>query len=267
MDIFRTRQGASPILLSMPHSGMVVPPTLVNDLTQKAQQLPDTDWHLSRLYSFADVLDATTVQANYSRYVIDLNRPPDNAALYPGQPGTDLCPLHGFDGDALYHPGSEPDEQEVDRRWRQYWMPYHTELKAQIDRIKKLHGFVVLYDCHSIRSRLPRLFDGELPVFNLGTADGTACSGRLQSRIEQVLVDSPYRFAVNGRFKGGYITRHYGNPSAEIHAIQMELAQSAYMEETPGYNYLPERAKELQRVLEEVLQLLLHWRPGQQSLV
>ncbi len=267
MDIFRLRRGLSPLILSMPHSGLALPPRLESRLTAAASALPDTDWHIPRLYDFARELDATILQANYSRYVVDLNRPPDDSALYPGQSGTGLCPERLFDGTPIYHGGEEPDDEETARRLRQYWQPYHEALAREIERVRNAHGYAVLYDCHSIRSVVPRLFDGELPVLNLGTAHGDSCAQELTERVERVLAASPYSHVVNGRFVGGYITRHYGRPAQQVHAMQMELAQAAYMDETPANSYRPEAAEALAEVLGQVLQVLVRWTPGQASLV
>ncbi len=267
MEIFRLTRGLSPLVLSMPHSGLAMPPRLESRLTPAAASLPDTDWHVPRLYEFARELDATVIQANYSRYVVDLNRPADDGNLYPGQAGTGLCPETQFDGTPIYHPGEEPDDQETARRVRQYWQPYHDALAKEIERVRNTHGYAVLYDCHSIRSVVPRLFEGELPVLNLGTARGGSCAADLSERVERVLAASSYRYAVNGRFVGGHITRHYGDPDENVHAMQMELAQSAYMDETPENTYRPEKAAELINVLTQVLQVLVHWRPGQASFV
>ena len=267
MEIFRLSRGLSPLVLSMPHSGLAMPPRLESRLTPAAAALPDTDWHVPRLYEFARELDATILQANYSRYVVDLNRPADDRALYPGQQGTGLIPETLFDGTPIYHPGEEPDDQETARRVRQYWQPYHDALSREIDRVRNAHGYAVLYDCHSIRSVVPRLFDGELPVFNLGTARGESCAVELSDRVARVLSSSPFSVAINGRFVGGYITRHYGDPARNVHALQMELAQQAYMDETPDNPYRPERAAKLIAVLNEVMQVLVHWTPGQASLV
>ncbi|KAA3634755.1 MAG: N-formylglutamate deformylase, partial [Proteobacteria bacterium] len=187
MEIFRLSRGLSPLVLSMPHSGLALPPRLESRLTPAAAKLPDTDWHIPQLYEFARELDCTILQANYSRYVVDLNRPADDADLYPGQAGTGLCPEVLFDGSPVYHSGEEPDDEETARRVRQYWRPYHDALQQEIARVRDSHGFAVLYDCHSIRSFVPRLFDGELPVLNLGTANGDSCAGELERRVTRAI--------------------------------------------------------------------------------
>ncbi|GJL83017.1 MAG: N-formylglutamate deformylase [marine bacterium B5-7] len=267
MEIYRLNRGRSPVILSMPHSGIELPPRLEARLSPQAAKLPDTDWHIPKLYDFAEELGCTVLKANYSRYVVDLNRPPDDAAMYPGQSGTGLCPETTFSGDPLYHPGEEPDDQETERRIRHYWQPYHDVLSSEIKRVYQNHGFAVVYDCHSIRSRVPRLFDGELPAMNFGTAKGESCAAYLQDRVVREIEASDYTYAINGRFVGGFITRHYGDPARNIHAMQMELAQSAYMREDESNSYDSAVAESLAGVLQRIVQILLHWTPGQTSLL
>lgn len=266
MEIFRLNRALSPLIVSMPHSGVALPPRLESRLTTHAATLPDTDWHIPRLYEFTRELDCTVVQANYSRYVVDLNRPADDSELYPGQSGTGLCPETLFDGNPVYHFGEEPDDQETERRIRQYWQPYHDALRKEIERVRNAHGFAILYDCHSIRSTCPRLFEGTLPTLNLGTDHGKTCDRELQIRVEKVLLSSEYTHAINGRFVGGYITRHYGRPESNVHALQMEIAQSAYMLENADNTYLEDRARKLADILTEIFGELLRWTPGQASL-
>ena len=227
--------------------------------------MPDSDWHLAELYSFAHELDCTIISANYNRLVIDLNRPPDDQALYPDQPGSALCPEILFDGNAVYYSGNEPDDSETERRLRQYWIPYHETLQEQLIRIKAEHGYAILYDCHSIAGQAPRLFDGTLPDLNLGTNRGRSCAIDLEQKIAAQLQRSPFSHVVNGRFIGGYITRRYGDPDNQVHAMQMELNQSAYMDDSQVYK--PELAQDLQRELHEILQILIHWKPGQATLL
>ncbi|MFT5112512.1 MAG: N-formylglutamate deformylase [Parasphingorhabdus sp.] len=265
MEIFNLTVGQSPLILSMPHSGLNLPPSMHPRLTPAARLIPDTDWHIPALYNFASDLDATIIQSNYNRLVIDLNRPPDDKPLYPGQAGSGLCPDQLFDGTPVYFEGEEPDEDEENRRLRQYWTPYHDTIQAQIERVKALHGFAVLYDCHSINSNVPRLFDGQLPDLNLGTANGTSCAVDLQNKLEQTMQASNFSSACNGRFVGGYITRQFGDPENQIHTIQMELGQSAYMDDPQHFN--ASLAAPLQQLLHELLQIILHWRPGQKSLL
>ncbi len=260
MDRFFLSQNTSPLLLSQPHVGLEIPETIEKRLTPEAKLRPDTDWHIDRLYAdMVEKLNATVLTARYSRYVIDLNRDPSGASLYPGQSVTELCPTTLFDDTPLYLENQGPDEAEIEKRRETYWQPYHEALAAEIARIKELHGYVLLYDCHSIRSVIPRFFKGRLPTLNLGTGDGVAADPRLACLLEEVASASPYSHALNGRFKGGYITRQYGNPADHIHAVQMELAQEDYMEETPPYSYLEDRAAKLQPTLNKILNTLLDW--------
>lgn len=229
---FHLRRGNAPLLISIPHGGTLVPEWLRARLSPEAASLPDTDWCLDQLYDFAHELDATLIAATYTRYVVDLNRPPDNASLYPGQHTTGLCPTETFDGHPLYADGNAPRPEDMADLMAEYWHPYHRALGDELERLKSAHGNVVLWDAHSIRSRLPRLFDGELPCFNIGTANHATCPPEITDSIVKRAEQSGYSWILNGRFKGGYITRHYGNPAAGIFAIQMEIAQRAYMRES-----------------------------------
>jgi N-formylglutamate deformylase len=232
MEIFQLHRGDVPLLVSLPHDGIALPPGLSDRLAPAARGVPDTDWFVSRLYAFARDLGASVLVPAFSRYVVDLNRPPDDASLYPGRNTTGLCPTTRFDGGPVYLPGAEPDEAEVQARVRTYWQPYHDALRGELARLRAAHGRVVLWEGHSIRSEVPFLFEGRLPDFNLGTAGGASCSPALQQRLEAVLAaQGDYRWVANGRFKGGHITRHYGAPADGIDAVQLELAQSTYMDE------------------------------------
>lgn len=257
MDICRLHRGTAPLLVSLPHDGSALPEGLAERLTDSARRVPDTDWHVSRLYDFARELGASVLVPYYSRYVVDLNRPPDDTSLYPGQNTTGLCPVTQFSGEPVYRPGREPDAAEIAARVERYWRPYHATLQAELERLRAEHGRVVLWEGHSIRGRLPYLFEGELPDLNLGTAGGASCSPALQRRLEQVLAaQGRYSHVANGRFKGGYITRHYGRPDAGVEAVQLELAQRTYMDED-SFRYLPERACHLQAVLRQLLEATL----------
>jgi N-formylglutamate deformylase len=247
----------SPLILSLPHSGTALPDGLRRRLTELGRMLPDTDWHIDRLYAFAELLPATTVTAVYSRYVIDLNRDPSGTSLYPGKATTGLVPTTTFAGDPLYLEGEEPDAAENVERRRAYFDPYHRALAEQIARVKASHGVALLYDCHSIRSRVPRLCDGELPVLNLGTNDGKSCAPALQQALEAAMAERPLSHVSNGRFKGGWITRHYGDPADSVHAVQMELAQRAYMHEDPPYAYAHDKAQAMQPTLLGLLETML----------
>jgi N-formylglutamate deformylase len=253
METFTLHRGSAPLLVSLPHDGTALPPDLAARLTPSARRVPDTDWHVLRLYAFARELGASMIVPEYSRYVIDLNRPPDNASLYPGQNTTGLCPIVQFTGDPIYKADEEPTQSEVRERIETYWRPYHEALVAEIARIRAEHGRVVLWEGHSIRSVVPFLFEGRLPDFNLGTAAGASCSVALQSRLVEVLAaQRDHSYVVNGRFKGGYITRHYGEPAQDIEAIQLELAQCNYMDED-SFEYREDAATRVQRVLRELL--------------
>lgn len=223
-------RGDAPLLVSIPHTGTDLA-GLENRFASAWTARCDTDWWIEQLYDFAAGLGATVVRTSISRSIIDVNRDPSGASLYPGQTTTGLCPTETFDGIPLYRPGSEPDPAEIDRRRVACFMPYHAALQAEIDRLRGLHGRIVLYDCHSIRSVLPRLFDGTLPVFNLGTNDGKAADPALQQMVTGIMAATGESFVVNGRFKGGWITRHYGRPENGVHALQMELSCRGYMHE------------------------------------
>lgn len=223
--------GSTPVILSMPHAGIEIPAEYSQQLRSPWLARKDTDWWVDRLYDFAPALGVTVVRTAISRSVVDPNRDPSGAELYPGQATTALCPTTTFDGELLYRSGSEPDTREIESRRNRYFDPYHNAIAMQIDRLSRAHPRVVLYDCHSIRSLVPRLFAGVLPNFNIGTNDGASCSPQLTSAVEALCESSGLSWVTNGRFKGGYTTRHYGRPDREVHAIQMELACRGYMSE------------------------------------
>ena len=256
MDLYNLTVGGSPLLISIPHSGLFVPEEIKARFSALASPLPDTDWHIDRLYDFTQELGATIIKANYSRYVIDLNRPPDDATLYPGQLKVGLCPAELFNGGSIYKDGTVPDQEEINSRREKYWQPYHVEIAAHLQRIKDKHGYALLYDAHSIPSVMPRLFEGKLPDLNLGTNNGAACAPEISGIAFAAAKNSKFSSILNGRFIGGYITRHYGNPGNDIHALQMELTQLNYMDEkTLAYN--EKRAAELRPVLGSVLSAFL----------
>ena len=254
----RVERGEAPLIVSIPHAGTDLPGGAAFVSPWLARL--DTDWWLSELYAFAAGLGATVVRTAVSRSVIDVNRDPSGASLYPGQATTGLCPATTFDGEPLYRDGHAPDDAEFARRRATYHAPYHAAIAAEIARLRTRHPAVVLYDAHSIRSRVPRLFAGELPVFNIGTNDGASCAPALTAAIEAVCDASGHSRVTNGRFKGGWITRHHGGPARGVHAVQMELAMRGYIDE-PGKPtlddwptpYRPERAQPLRTVLERVL--------------
>jgi N-formylglutamate deformylase len=255
---FTLTRGTAPLLISMPHTGTFLPREIAARLTQAALRLPDTDWHMERLYDFASTLGASVIAATHSRYAIDLNRPPDNASLYPGQDITGLCPVDTFHREPLYLVGQQPGPAEIQRRVEQYWRPYHAALRTELDRLRALHGRVVLWDAHSICSVLPRFFEGCLTDLNVGTADGSSCDHGLAQRVMEIARSHPgYTAVLNGRFKGGYITRHYGRPSQGVHAIQLELAQLVYMHEEHPYPFEERRAAALRPLLIEMLRAVL----------
>ena len=264
--VYLLEQGTTPLVISIPHAGTGLPPGFSERLSAAARDLPDTDWHVERLYAFASDLGASVLRATVSRYVIDLNRPPDGESLYPGQPTTGLCPDTLFDGRALYREGAEPDAAEVGARLHTFWQPYQDALAAELARVRAAHGVALLYDAHSIRSQVPRLFEGTLPDFNIGTVDGGSCDPSLQADIEAICrAADGYSTVVNGRFRGGHITRHYGNPGDGVHAVQMELAQTTYMTEAPPYAYDEDRAEVTQSILRWVLEAMLNWAAGRRS--
>lgn len=255
---FTFHQGTAPLLVSMPHVGTYVPPAIAARFTDECRQVPDTDWHLERLYDFAKGMGASILAATHSRYVVDLNRPPDGASLYPGQSVTGLCPVDTFDDTPIYTRGDVPDDTEVAARRDALWAPYHAQLRAELDRIRATHGVAVLWDAHSIRSVLPRFFEGKLPDLNLGTANGESCDPALAQELLAIAQAAPgYTAVLNGRFKGGHITRHYGQPAQNVHAVQLEMTQCSYMQEALPFDYLPEVAARVQPHLQRMLEAAL----------
>lgn len=261
--IYTLTRGTTPLLVSLPHAGTHIPSAIAATLQPRALQVEDTDWFLERLYGFAVELGAGLIVPRLSRYVVDLNRPPDNLPMYAGANNTELCPTRFFTGDALLRDGGAPSEAEVQRRVATCWQPYHDALRAELDRLRAEHGHALLWDGHSIKSELPWLFDGKLPDLNLGTADGAACDPGLRRQLSAVLQSqSDFTVAIDGRFKGGHITRHYGRPAERIHAVQLEQCWSSYMRETPPYAWDAAYAARVQPLLRRLLQTMLDWRPG-----
>jgi N-formylglutamate deformylase len=254
-------QGSQPLVISFPHSGRALPAEVAARMTEVGRAVTDTDWHVERLYAFAKAMGVSWIEPTCSRYVVDLNRPPDDAALYAGQVSTGLCPTHTFAGEALYL-GATPDATEVALRRAQYWQPYHDGLQDLLAQAQARHGFAVLLDAHSIRSVVPRLFDGRLPDINVGTYGGLSCDPMLQAQVMAVLAQNPlFTHVLNGRFQGGYITRHYGNPQARVYALQIELSQLAYMDEaTVAFDEY--RATPLMGLLKQVVAELLQFCPA-----
>ena len=254
--VFSFHQGTSPLLISIPHDGRRIPPRIADRMTEQGLAIPDTDWHVRKLYEFAKISGASILAAKYSRYVIDLNRSPDDEPLYEGFT-TGLAPLQTFNGEPIYRQGREPQRKSILRRIERYWRPYHLELAERLERIRAHFGYAVLWDAHSIRSVLPELFRGELPELNIGTNDGRSCPQAVEDAVGRAAAASPYTQVVNGRFKGGYITRHYGDPPAGIFAVQLEIAQRGYMNEE-SLRYDVARAETLGRTLEAMLSACLN---------
>ena len=233
-DWLTVTRGDAPLVVSLPHTGTEIPAAYERGLVSPWLARKDADWWIERLYDFAPSLGATVIRTTISRTVIDVNRDPSGISLYPGQATTELCPTTTFDGEPLYEPGTEPSTEEIAERRTRFFDPYHATLRAEIERLRARHDTIVIYDCHSIRSVIPRLFEGTLPHFNIGTNGGTTCAPSLSDAIETICSGSGFSHVVNGRFKGGYITRSLGHPEAGVHAVQMELACRGYMKEPLG---------------------------------
>jgi N-formylglutamate amidohydrolase len=259
--VFRFQPGELPLLVSVPHDGRELPDDMRARMTDVGLSIPDTDWHVAKLYEFAVDMGANILVANYSRYVVDLNRPADDAALYPGQVATGLCPLQTFAGESIYRFGGVDDSEKA-VRIEKYWRPYHTHIHDTLDALRKEHGFALLWDAHSIPSVVPRLFDGELPELNLGSNNGGSCEQSIEEAVAAVATASSHSTAINGRFTGGYITRHYGDPQDGIHALQLEIAQRAYMDEQTA-TFDSAKATVLQDNLREMLSAFVAARPVQ----
>lgn len=247
--IYSFRAGDSPLLISVPHDGWQIPTDIVQYMSNAGRGIPDTDWHVAQLYDFASERGASTLIAHYSRYVVDLNRPADDAALYSGQLATGLCPLQTFSGRDIY---LDPIDIDQAARVDTYWRPYHDRLQQCLAELRERHGYALLWDAHSIASRVPRLFDGELPALNIGSWDGRSCDASLAAAVTAAADASDYDAVLNGRFKGGYTTRHYGDPGNRVHALQLELAQRTYMHEVT-LDYDPEKAARLRVALNVML--------------
>jgi formiminoglutamase len=254
VSVVAVKKGSSPVLLAMPHAGTDVPPEIGARLNERGRALADTDWHIEQLYDGL-LPGATIVRATFHRYVIDANRDPSGASLYPGQNTTGLVPVSDFDGRPIWR--TAPDADDIDARRAAFHAPYHAALVAELDRLRQAHGLAIVYDCHSIRSRIPFLFDGELPALNIGTNDGETCAGAIERAAVEAAERSGLFFVLNGRFRGGWTTRHYGRPGAGIHAIQMEIAQRAYLgAEAPPWAYDAARAERLRTALRGLLETI-----------
>ncbi|MFM0048016.1 N-formylglutamate deformylase [Caballeronia grimmiae] len=248
-DLYSLERGDAPLVISIPHLGTHIPDSLRGQYTDVALTVADTDWHLDRVYAFARSLGATILGARISRYVIDLNRPSNDESLYPGQTTTSLCPTETFRGAPLYRDGCAPDAAERNRRVATYWQPYHDTLRDELKRLRTRHPNVLLWEAHSIASVLPRLFEGKLPDLNIGTQDGRTAAAPVQEAVLRAAASGPFTYIANGRFKGGFITRHFGAPHDGVHAVQLEMCQSTYMSEDAPFDYLPRKAGQVEAVV------------------
>lgn len=252
-------RGDGPVILGLPHTGTFLPDAIRDRLNARGRILADTDWHIHDLYEGL-LPDATTVRATFHRYVIDANRGPEDESLYPGQNTTGLVPVTDFDGQPIWD--RPPDAQDTAERLARFHAPYHAALRAEVERVRTRHGVAILYDCHSIRSLIPFLFEGVLPDFNIGTANGSTCDPSIEAAARQVAEVSGRSWVVNGRFKGGWTTRHYGRPETGVHAIQMELAQSTHLaSEAPPFALDPAKAQSLRVHLGAILRRLSELAP------
>lgn len=264
MEWLDIHQGDAPLVLTLPHTGTDIPDEIARRLQSPWRARKDTDWWIEQLYDFAPPRGITTIRSRISRTVIDLNRDPCGASLYPGQATTELCPTTTFDGESLYLRGEEPDDEERERRTDEWFWPYHRAIEATLDRLLARHPRVILYDAHSIRSQIPRLFEGTLPHFNIGTNRGETCDSSLTESIARICRESRFETVVNGRFLGGWTVRHYGRAGRPVQAVQMELACRGYLAE-PDYvtpenwppPYEPERSAELRSILQTLFEHLL----------
>ena len=265
--VFTLHEGTTPLLLSLPHVGTEIPPELRALMLPRALLLEDTDWNLTEVYAFARELGASILVPRCSRYVIDLNRPPtSNAVMYAGANNTELVPTHFFSGDPLYRDGREPDAREIESRRETYWRPYHAAMTSELARLRSEHGHAILWDGHSIQPVLPWLFEGRLPDLNLGTAGGASCASSLRDALMAVLASqTAFSHVTDGRFKGGYITRHRGRPQEGVHAIQLEMGLQVYMDDhrasVPAAAPDAEKLAKLQPLLRALLQTTLDWQP------
>jgi N-formylglutamate deformylase len=262
MPLWELHRGDGPLLIDVPHAGTFVPPAIAARLTSAARALPDTDWHVEKLYAFARDAGATLLCATHSRYVVDLNRDPAGTALYAGADNTEVCPSRTFANEPVYEDGSAPAPGEIAERIATYFAPYQRTLAEEIDRVRARHGHAVVLDGHSIKSEVPRFFAGRLPDLNLGTADGASCAPSLQVEAARVLAGAGgMTHIINGRFKGGWITRRYGRPTDGVHALQLEVGERCYMDEAPPYPWDAVRASALSNVLRRLVAALNSWRP------
>ena len=260
--VYNLHRGTTPLLVSLPHVGTKIPHAWRGQYLERAYAVEDTDWHLEQLYAFVRDVGASLIVPHFSRYVIDLNRPPENTPMYAGANNTELCPTRFFTGDPLYRDGLAPDAAGITRRLEVFWLPYHCALTDELARLNSAHGHAVLFDGHSIKSELPWLFEGRLPDLSLGTAGGASCAHSLRAALTSVFAaQTAFSYAVDGRFKGGYITRHHGRPDTGWHAVQLEMCWRCYMQEAPPYEVDATRADALHPVLRALVQTMLEWGP------
>lgn len=255
LHVCKVTTGSVPLLISMPHNGEMIAEEIKHTMTEQGLNVPDTDWCIDVLYDFAHEMGIYTIEPSYNRIVIDLNRDPKGVNLYPGAQSTELCPTSCFDFADIYLPDQQPDETEVARRIETYWQPYHDQLANTLQQMRDQYGVAVLLDAHSIRSQVARFFEGQLPDFNFGTADGASCSAAFDTHLAQFDCQ-PYSQVTNGRFKGGFITRAYGQPKQNIHAVQLELSQRTYMDASE-MQYDEKNAAQVKMVLRQFVQHLL----------
>ncbi|WP_027288769.1 N-formylglutamate deformylase [Rhodovibrio salinarum] len=262
--VYKAVEGTGPLVVSMPHAGALTPEEVAERMTDAGRAAADTDWHVNRLYEFLDELEVPHIRSIYSRYVCDLNRPPDGSPLYDGQGASELVPTRTFDGAAIYQDDCEPGEDEIRSRWRDYWQPYHLALANLMLQAKDRYGVVVLLEAHTTRSQIPGLFDGTLPDFNLGTRDGASCAPDLRDRVVAAVQQAEgYSHAVDHPFKGGFITRSYGRPDEGTHALQLELAQRTYMQESPPWTYSNKGGGLVRPHLRRIVETMRDWAEAQ----
>jgi N-formylglutamate deformylase len=254
MNVYDFHRGTAPLLISIPHSGTDLPDEIAHRLTVVGRTVPDTDWYVHLLYDFARELGASIIKANYSRYVVDLNRSPDSASLYVGNPTSPVCATETFGGSFIYMAGHEPDDREIAARIDKYWRPYHDRIASELAELRIQHGRALLWDAHSIASEIPELFAGVLPEFNLGTREGASCPRAVSEALLQIIKsDGEFGAVLDGRFKGGYITQHYGKPASGVYAVQLELARRCYMNETVEHVWDAQRAERAQALISQLL--------------
>lgn len=263
MKVYDFHQGSLPLLISVPHAGTFVPENIARNFTLAGGHLADTDWHVHKLYDFAREWGASMLVANYSRYVVDLNRAPDSSSLYVANPTSPVCPTLTFTGQPIYHAGADPKDAEIASRVEQYWRPYHGQIAAELERIREQHGYALLWDAHSIASEVPSLFVGVLPEFNFGTRDDASCPRAIADQLlDLVTADGKFGAVLNGRFKGGYITLHYGQPKRRVYAVQLELSRRVYMDEAAGTGWDPGHAQSAAQLISSLLSRYLKAAAG-----